>query len=117
MGQNHYACAAGGSSVAGWRQSLIELDERRLYVREGYSASGAITLTGVKLLAPHLTEDNHKVLFDSARGKSKRETEHLVAQLQPHPRSSARHIPLPPRGSGPRSSDGRSQPASNAAAS
>jgi 5-methylcytosine-specific restriction endonuclease McrA len=48
-------------------------------------ADGGLTLTSICLLAPHLTADNHSSLLDSARYKSKREVEHLVAALQAQP--------------------------------
>lgn len=60
-------------------------------------AEGAVTLTAVGLLAPHLTADNHLDLLNSARHKSKREVEHLVAQIYPRPDvpSSIRRLPAP----------------------
>ena len=60
-------------------------------------AEGAITLTAVGLLAPHLTGANHVELLNSARHKSKREVEHLVAQIHPRPDvpSSIRKLPAP----------------------
>ena len=112
--------------------SLAELDERRLYLREGYSslftyctqvlhlsehaaygrieaaraarrfgvilellADGALTLTTICLLAPHLTGENHVRVLESARHKSKRDVEHLVAALRPQPAmaSSVRKLP------------------------
>jgi hypothetical protein len=112
--------------------SLAELDERRLYLGEGYSslftyctqalhlsehaaygrieaaraarrfglildllADGALTLTTICLLAPHLTKENHVDVLESARHKSKRDVEHLVAALRPKPAmpSSIRKLP------------------------
>ena len=102
--------------------SLAELDERRLYLGEGFSslfayctqalhlsehaaynrieaaraarqwpvvlqliADGSVTLTAVRLLAPSLTDANHRELLGSARHKSKRDVEQLVAALRPQP--------------------------------
>ena len=48
-------------------------------------ADGAITLTTVTLLGPHLTEENHRTLLDAARHKSRREVEQIVANLRPKP--------------------------------
>ena len=48
-------------------------------------ADGALTLASIPILAPHLTADNHASLLDSARHKSKRDVEHLVAVLHPQP--------------------------------
>ena len=45
----------------------------------------AITLTAVRLLRPHLTAENHAAVLASARHKSKREIEELVAALSPKP--------------------------------
>lgn len=58
-------------------------------------ASGAVTLTAVKLLARHLTEANHLALLDAARGKRKREVEEMVVALKPRPDvpSSVRKLP------------------------
>jgi hypothetical protein len=56
---------------------------------------GAITLTTVTLLAPHLTADNHCAVLEAARHKSKREVEEQVAALRPLPPvpSSVRRLP------------------------
>ena len=48
-------------------------------------ADGALTLTAVGLLSPHLTADNHRDVLEAARRKSKREVEQLVARLHPRP--------------------------------
>jgi len=45
----------------------------------------AITLTAIRLLAPHLTAENHRAVLASARHASKREVEALVVALQPIP--------------------------------
>ena len=46
---------------------------------------GALTLTTIALLRPHLTRDNHERLLGDARHKTKREVEHQVACLVPKP--------------------------------
>jgi hypothetical protein len=48
-------------------------------------ADGSLHLTAVRLLAPTLTPENHRALLDAARHKSKRDIEHLLAQLNPEP--------------------------------
>jgi len=48
-------------------------------------AEGALHVTAVKLLGPHLTADNHRELLEQARGRSRREIEEIVAGLQPAP--------------------------------
>src|SRR5207237_219456 len=45
--------------------------------------SGAVHLAGLRLLAPHLTEENQEKVLSLAAGKSKREIEELVAALSP----------------------------------
>ena len=55
----------------------------------------AITLTAVRLLAPHLTAANHGRVLESARHKSKREVEELVAALRPRPDAPAIMRKLP----------------------
>ena len=68
--------------------------------------SGALTLTTVTLLRPHLTVGNHERLLAAARGRSKRDVEMLVRGIAPLPdvRSSLRklpstlHVPLPDDG-------------------
>ena len=45
----------------------------------------AITLTTVRLLAPHLSPGNHVAVLASARHKSKRDIEELVVSLRPKP--------------------------------
>ena len=47
--------------------------------------AGSVTLTTVRLLAPHLTAANHQDVLVSARHKGKREIEQLVASLRPLP--------------------------------
>ena len=59
--------------------------------------SAAVTLTTVRLLAPHLTEANYSEVLSTARHKSKREVELLVATLSPRPDvpSTVRKLPTP----------------------
>ncbi|MFZ5890454.1 MAG: HNH endonuclease [Myxococcota bacterium] len=47
--------------------------------------AGRIHLTGLFLLAPHMTRDNADQLLHAARGKSRREIERLLAALFPRP--------------------------------
>jgi hypothetical protein len=59
-------------------------------------ADGALTLSTARLLAPHLTDANHRDVLAEATGKSKREVEELVARLSPRPDVPAtiRKVPL-----------------------
>jgi hypothetical protein len=47
--------------------------------------SSAVTLTTARLLAPHLTDGNHRDLLERTRHKSKRDVELLIATLSPRP--------------------------------
>ena len=49
---------------------------------------GALSLTTIGLLVSHLTDDNHALLLEAARHKTKREVEVMVAALRPHPTSA-----------------------------
>ena len=59
---------------------------------------GAVSLTTVKLLAPHLTMANHLGVVESARGRSRPEVEEIVARLAPAPdvATSVRKLPARP---------------------
>jgi hypothetical protein len=58
---------------------------------------GSVHLTGVGLLAPHLTVENHESILAAATHKTKREIEEIVAALRPRPAvpSSVRKLPAP----------------------
>jgi hypothetical protein len=58
-------------------------------------ASGALSLTSVRLLAPCLTPENHDAVLSRASGRTRREIEALVAELVPRPdvAPSIRKIP------------------------
>jgi hypothetical protein len=47
--------------------------------------SGKVHLTGLRLLAPHLTAENHGDILAEAAGKSKSDIEEIVARLAPQP--------------------------------
>jgi 5-methylcytosine-specific restriction endonuclease McrA len=69
---------------------------RRLPATLTRLAAGEVTLTTITLLAAHLNEDNHASLLDTARHKSKRDVERLVAALDPQPdiAPSVRRLPV-----------------------
>ncbi len=62
---------------------------------------GSLTLTAARLLAPHLTADNHRDVLAAARHRRKADVERLVASL--HPKSDAPTVirKLPERRSAP----------------
>ena len=53
---------------------------RRLPALLEHIADGRLHLTGARLLAPHLTDENADALLSAARHKSKREIEELIAR-------------------------------------
>jgi hypothetical protein len=68
---------------------------RRFPVILGALASGALSLTSVRMLSPHLTPENHEAVLARASGRRRREIEALVAELAPRPDvpSSVRKLP------------------------
>ena len=61
----------------------------------------AITLTAVRRLSPHLTDENHATVLAAAWHKSKREIEELVAALSPKPDAAAVVRKLPAAATAP----------------
>jgi hypothetical protein len=70
---------------------------RRLPALLSHLEEGAITVTNARMLAAHLNETNCEQLLASARHRSKREVEEIVAKLRPQPdvRSAVRKLPSP----------------------
>ncbi len=60
-------------------------------------AAGELTLTTIRLLAPHLTSGNHRDLFAAAAGKGKRQVQELLAERFPEPDvpATVRKLPSP----------------------
>src|SRR5262249_37015405 len=61
--------------------------------------SGRVHLAGLRLLVPHLTQENHGEVLARAAGKSKRQIEELAACLAPRPpvpTTIRRMAPVPP---------------------
>ncbi len=100
--------ADGCSSLFTYCTQILHLSEHAAYGRiEAARAvrrfpvilerlgEGSVTLTTVGLLASHLTPENHRALLDTARHKSKRQVEELVARLRPQPPvpASVRKLP------------------------
>jgi hypothetical protein len=81
--------------------------------------NGSINLTAVGLLTPHLTQENHREVLESARHKSKRDVENVVACLRPRPPVPAsvrkRPSPKPPDVVRGEPDVGRSNPAASSA--
>lgn len=62
-------------------------------------ATGALNLTTVRLVAPHLTKENEAALLAEVSYKSKREAEEVIVRCAPRPMvpSSIRKLPSPGR--------------------
>ena len=73
------------SEPAAYNRIEVARAARRFPIILDGLAAGELTLASVKLLAPHLTPDNHRDVLTRARHKSKREVELLVAALHPRP--------------------------------
>jgi hypothetical protein len=90
--------AAGYSSMFAYCHEGLRLSEHEAYNRIEAAraarrfpailhllAQGAVNLTTVRLLAPHLTADNHAEALQSARGLRRSQVEEMVARLAPRP--------------------------------
>jgi 5-methylcytosine-specific restriction endonuclease McrA len=88
----------GCSSLFTWCTQVLHFSEHAAYGRIEAAraarrfplileqlAEGTVTLTTACLLAPLLTEENHRQLLEEARHKSKRDVELIVARLRPQP--------------------------------
>ena len=101
---------AGCASLFTYCTDVLHLSEHAAYGRieaarpsrrfpvllEGL-ADGSLTLTAVTLLAPHLTDANHRAVLAEARHLHKRAIEALVARLRPQPDvpTLVRKLPVP----------------------
>ncbi|HEY6074855.1 MAG TPA: hypothetical protein VIV15_16100 [Anaerolineales bacterium] len=100
----------GYSSLFGYCTQVLHLSEYAAYARIAAAravrrfpallellAAGVMTLTTVELLAPHLTEANHRDVLEEARYRSKRQVEEMIARLNPRPDvpASLRRLPSP----------------------
>src|SRR2546422_8372964 len=91
---------------------------RRFPVTLELLADGSINLTTIRLLAPHLTAENHRSVLEAARGKRTHEVEKIVASLAPKPdvTDSIRKLPSPPQAPRPPVSTTNPAPAPQPAA-
>ena len=87
---------AGFSSLFTYCTEVLRLSEAEAYNRIEAAraarrfpivldrlAEGSLNLTTVRLLASHLTDENHLELLAAASGKSRREVEELLARYSP----------------------------------
>ena len=104
----------GCSSLFTYCTQVLHLSEHAAYLRIEAAraarkwprildllADGALHLTAVGLLAPHLTADTHERVLAAATHQSKRAVEEMAAALRPQPAvpSSVRKLPAPPAAS------------------
>jgi hypothetical protein len=87
--------ALGLSEGEAYNRIEVARAARRFPVILEMLAAGAVNLTSVRLLAPHLTAANHLEVLESARGKKKPEIEESVARLAPRPDVAALVRKLP----------------------
>ena len=100
--------AQGFSSLFRYAVSVLRMSEAQAYLRIRAArvarvypvvlemlVEGALNLSTVKLLAPHLTADNHVALLERARDKNKQDVELLVAHVAPKPDVPCRLRKLP----------------------
>ena len=83
----HVYCrdALGLSDGEAYNRIEVARAARRFPVILGMLAEGSLSLTAARLLAPHLTPENHREVLESARGKTRAEIEKIVARLSPRP--------------------------------
>jgi 5-methylcytosine-specific restriction endonuclease McrA len=91
---------------------------RRFPVLLELLATGALSVTTVRLLREHLTPENHEAVLARASGRSRREIDVLVAELAPRPDvpSSVRKLPTAPSAPSPTLVDANAPAASAPAA-
>jgi hypothetical protein len=89
--------ALGLSEWEAYNRIEVARAVRRFPVILEMLTDGSLNLTAARLLAPHLTPDNHREVLDAARGRKKPEVEQLVAKLSPRPDVpvSIRRLPTP----------------------
>ena len=87
--------ALGMSEGEAYNRIEVARAARRFPVVLDMLCDGRVHLTAVRLLAPHLTVDNHAEVLGSARGKTKLEIQEIVARLAPRPDAPAfvRRVP------------------------
>jgi len=77
------------SEDAAYNRTVAARACRRFPVILDLLASGAMSLTSVRLLEPHLTTDNSEAVLAKAANRTRREVERLVAELAPRPDAAA----------------------------
>ncbi|HKC60310.1 MAG TPA: hypothetical protein VKB92_09500 [Myxococcales bacterium] len=75
----------GFSEDVAYNRIMVARAARRMPGILDAMRSGRVHLAGLRVLAPHLTIENHSKVLAEAAGRSKREIEELVARLSPQP--------------------------------
>jgi len=75
----------GFSEGAAYNRILVARAARRLPALIDAVRSGRVHLAGLRLLAPHLTQENHEQLLSKAAGRTKDEIAEFVAAIAPRP--------------------------------
>jgi hypothetical protein len=88
--------ALGMSEGEAYNRIEVARAARRFPVVLDMLADGGLHLTAARLLAPHLTSDNHREVLGLARGKTKIEIQEIVARLAPRPDAPASVRRVPP---------------------
>src|SRR5215468_5526553 len=88
----------GFSEAAAYDRIMVARAGRRLPAILDAAAGGRVHLTGLRLLIPHLNEENQGKVLAEAAGKSKREIEEIVARLAPREPVPALIRGVPDRG-------------------
>ncbi len=71
------------SEASAWNRIKAARAARRFPIVLDLLAAGRVNLTAVRLLAPHLTPENHRALLDEASGLPRRAVDKIVARLDP----------------------------------
>jgi len=89
----------GMSEAAAYKRIQVARAGRRFPTLFARIGAGRLHLSGLCVLAPHLTADNHHALLDAASGLGKRQIERLVAERFPKPdvATSVRKLPTAAR--------------------
>src|SRR5438132_734916 len=76
---------SGFSEGAAYNRILVARAARKLPEIIEAVRTGRVHLAGLRLLAPHLTQENHEALLAKAAGRTKDEIAELVAAIAPRP--------------------------------
>jgi hypothetical protein len=102
--------AQGTGSLFGYCTQILRLSEaaacnrikaakavRKYPVILDLLSDGSVNLTTIRVLAPHLTPENHLALLTEAIGMTRRQVDKVVARLAPKPdvAASIRRLPAP----------------------